>query len=117
MNYAYFPAGFGGAKVSIFFKVSDSEGDIGFGAPNIYVVDSRFPADTTLYTTPNIPLSTSSKGSFTGLFETQIEGGFLLLRGDSLHTETDTLQFIISMNDKAGNRSNSITTTPLILFK
>jgi hypothetical protein len=55
--------------------------------------------------------------SLTALFETQIEGGFLIARKDSpIHYKTDTLFWTISIKDKAGNRSNFIKTSDLILY-
>ena len=115
LSTAYFPSGYGNAKVSIFFNVLDEEGDVGFNEENIYLVDSRSPNDTLKYISPAIP--TNGNASLKALFETQIEGGFLIARKDSpIHYETDTLFWTISLKDKAGNRSNFITTTDLILY-
>ena len=111
----YFPSGYGQAKVSIFFNVFDKEGDIGFNEENIYLVDSRSPNDTQKFVSPNVPANENK--SLTALFETQIEGGFLIARKDSpVHYKTDTLFWTISIKDKAGNRSNFIKTSDLILY-
>jgi hypothetical protein len=115
LSTAYFQSGYGNAKVSIFFNVLDIEGDVGFNEENIYLVDSRTPNDTQRYISPIIP--TSGNTSLKALFETQIEGGFLIARKDSpIHYETDTLFWTIAIKDKAGNRSNFITTSDLILY-
>lgn len=111
----YFPSGLN-AKVSVYFDVVDKEGDVGFNEGNVYFVDSRYPTDTQVYTTPNVPFKNGN--TFKGLFETQIEGGFLIARLDSpIHYLTDTLIWTISLKDKAGNRSNFINSKELILYK
>lgn len=103
-------------KILISFLFEDGDGNIGFGTPNLYLKDSR---DTVIYTynIPNIPDKFNPESGLKGIIQVQFEAAFLLLRSDTAHVETDTLTWDIYMKDKAGNKSNTITTSSLILTK
>lgn len=109
----YFPAGNGNVNLGLYFYVNDIEGDIGFNESNIYLVDSRYPTDTQKYVTPNIPAGNNTNKAFVELL---LDGGFILLRNDSIHVKNDTLFYTLSMKDKAGNQSNFINTPSIFLY-
>lgn len=99
-------------QINILFE--DGDGNIGFGTNNLFLKDSR---DTGYipYMIPQIPDKFDPESGLKGIIQINYEAAFLLLRTDSLHLLTDTLTWDIYMLDKAGNKSNTITTTPLIL--
>jgi hypothetical protein len=100
----------------ISFLFEDGDGNIGFGTNNLFLKDSR---DTQWlpYTIPVIPEKFNPDNGLAGVMIVDYEAAFLLLRSDSLHLESDTLTWDIYMKDQAGNVSNTITTSPLILTK
>lgn len=104
------------STVYISFLFEDGDGNIGFGTNNLFLKDSR---DTQWipYMIPNIPDKFNPESGLKGILMVKYPAAFLLLRTDTLHAETDTLTWDIYMKDKAGNTSNTITTTPLILTK
>ncbi len=103
-------------NVNISFLFEDGDGNIGFGTNNLFLKDSR---DTQLipYTIPKIPDKFNPESGLKGVILVQFPAAFLLLRTDTLHLNTDTLTWDIYMKDQAGNVSNTITTTPLVLTK
>lgn len=105
-----------GTTLLITFLFEDGDGNIGFGTNNLFLKDSR---DTQWlpYTIPDIPDKFNPDKGLAGVMQIDYEAAFLLLRSDSLHIESDTLTWDIYMKDEAGNVSNTITTSPLILTK
>ena len=106
----------GNETIVISFRFEDGDGNIGFGTENLFIRDNR---DTlwTPYIIPDIPEKFSPDNGLAGIMTIDYEAAFLLLRSDAAHTESDTLTWDIYMKDEAGNVSNTITTTPLILTK
>ena len=102
--------------VNISFLFEDGDGNIGFGTNNLFFKDSR---DTALipYMIPNIPDKFNPESGLKGVILVQFPAAFLLLRTDTLHKESDTLTWDIYLKDQAGNMSNTITTTQLVLTK
>ena len=102
--------------IYIRFLFEDGDGNIGFGTNNLFLKDSR---DTVFqnYKIPDIPSKFNPEDGLKGSIQVSYEAAFLLLRSDSLHQESDTLTWDIYMKDQAGNESNTITTSPLILIK
>jgi hypothetical protein len=102
--------------IRIRFDFEDGDGNIGFGTNNLFLKDSR---DTVFvpFMIPTIPDKFNPSDGLKGIIEVEYQAAFLLLRSDSLHLESDTLKWEIYMKDKAGNSSNTITTTQLVLIK
>lgn len=102
--------------IYIWFLFEDGDGNIGFDTPNLFMKDNR---DTVWspFTIPVIPEKFNPESGLKGVLQIKYNAAYLLLRQDSLHTEKDTLTFDIYMKDKAGNVSNTITTTPIYLVK
>ncbi len=102
--------------IRIRFDFEDGDGNIGFGTNNLFLKDSR---DTVFvpFMIPTIPDKFNPSAGLKGIIEVEYQAAFLLLRSDSLHLESDTLKWEIYMKDKAGNSSNTITTTQLVLIK
>mgnify|MGYP001176874269 CR=1 FL=1 len=103
-------------SIYINFLFEDGDGNIGFGTNNLFLRDNR---DTVWipYNIPDIPDKFNPESGLNGIIQIDFAAAFLLLRTDTLHALTDTLTWDIYMKDKAGNISNTITTTPLILTK
>ncbi len=102
--------------IYINFYFEDGDGNIGFGTPNLFLKDNR---DTIWapFTIPDIPSKFTPENGLKGVIQLKYNAAFLLLRNDSLHVNSDTLTWDIYMKDAAGNVSNTITTTPLILVQ
>ncbi len=102
--------------IVISFRFEDGDGNIGFGTNNLFLRDNR---DTVWqpYMIPSIPDKFNPESGLAGIITVGYEAAFLLLRTDAAHTETDTLSWDIYLKDEAGNVSNTITSTPLILTK
>lgn len=103
--------------VSVKFEFEDGDGDIGFEQDNVFFIDSRFLSDTIPFRIPIIPDRFNPENGIKGIIQVDYEAAFLLLRPDSLHQNTDTLQWSIFMRDKAGHSSNLIGTSSLIIGK
>ena len=106
----------GSETVLINLLFEDGDGNIGFGTNNLFIKDSRF-TDTLPYAIPDIPDKFNPESGLNGVIQINYEAAFLLLRSDTLHIESDTLTWDIYMKDEAGNVSNTITTSALILTK
>ncbi len=106
----------GDSIVYIQFDFEDGDGNIGFGTNNLFLRDTR---DTVVvpFLIPTIPDKFNPSSGLKGVIQVDYEAAFLLMRTDSAHLETDTMRWEIYMKDKAGNRSNTITTSELILTK
>ncbi len=107
------------------FSFTDGDGDIGFSAEefrqNIFIIDNRTGEQYDAFKAPEIPEQGSSRG---------IEGEITLrlfttccLFPDNIPPcesprdfPTDTLTLDIFIEDRAGNMSNTITTSPIVLF-
>lgn len=105
------------SSVIVKFEFEDGDGDIGYNVNNVFFIDQRFASDTVPFAIPVIPDRFNPDNGITGIIQVEYEAAFLLLRPDSLHAETDTLRWDIFMKDEAGNISNLITTSELILVK
>jgi hypothetical protein len=106
----------GDSIVKIKFDFEDGDGNIGFGSENIFVKDSRDTSQIR-FVIPTIPSKFNPENGLKGIIQIQYEAAFLLLRSDTSHLETDTLHWEIYMKDEAGNVSNIISTSDLILTK
>ncbi len=102
--------------IYINFNFEDGDGNIGFGTPNLFLKDSR---DTVWapFVIPDIPSKFTPENGLKGVIQLKYNAAYLLLRNDSLHVNSDTLTWDIYMKDEAGNVSNTITSTPLVLVK
>lgn len=103
------------STLSIFIGFEDGDGNIGFGTPNLFLRDSR---DTifTPFSIPTIGSQYNPKDGLKGVFEILYPAAFLLTRSDSIHSKTDTLYWDIYMIDEAGNHSDTVQSTDLILY-
>lgn len=101
--------------LSIFIGFEDGDGNIGFGTPNLFLRDSR---DTIFvpFTIPTIGSQYNPKDGLKGVFEILYPAAFLLTRSDSIHLDTDTLHWDIYMIDEAGNHSDTVQSSDLVLF-
>lgn len=112
------------AAVNITFTFNDGDGDLGYDetetAHNIYLKDSRdtTSADTTFgYPFPYIADNMRPKnGSLQGNVVVTLQRPYFSPR-DSLHfaLHGDTLFYKIYVQDKAGHKSNVITTDPIYI--
>ena len=100
----------------ITLSFSDGDGDIGFGTNNLYLKDSR-DSTTIVMEIPEIPGEYNPNLGLKGQFVIEYKAAWLSLRPDTAHLTKDTLQWEIYMVDKAGNKSNTINTDTLFLFK
>lgn len=103
-------------KLYIYIGIQDGDGDIGFGTNNLFFKDLR-DSSTTNFQIPVISEQYNPKDGIEGILGVEYNASFLLLRPDSLHKENDTIVWEIYIKDKKGNKSNTVTTTPLYLFK
>jgi hypothetical protein len=103
-------------NIIIRFEFEDGDGNIGFGTKNLILSDSRFN-DTIPYEIPKIEERYNPSDGLKGIIQVSYSAAFLFLRNDSTHLESDTLYWNIYMKDQAGNQSNIIRTTDLVLFK
>lgn len=105
------------------FHFTDGDADLGnstsSGKHDIFMIDNRFPTDTTQYYFPSIPgnIKDPEKG---------MEGDCIFfvpaailtgLRDTTVHKLRDTTQFSIFIRDIAGHSSNVITTDTLFIVK
>ena len=104
------------STIKIRIEFEDGDGNIGFGTNNLFLSDSRYN-DTIPFMIPDIPEKFNPSNGLKGFIEIEYEAAFLLLRTDSLHVDSDTLYWDIYMKDKAGNASNTIRTSDLILVQ
>lgn len=102
--------------IVIRFDFEDGDGNIGFGKKNLVLRDSRFN-DTIPYEIPTIEERYNPENGLKGIIQVSYSAAFLFLRTDSIHAETDTMKWFIYMRDEAGNVSNTIQSTDLILVK
>lgn len=112
-------------SLSVFFSFTDGDGDLGAtaeeGDRNLFFVDMRTGFEDNTFRLPLIPAEGSSNG---------IEGTARIvlfstcciypMNGPDPCTPSstfplDTVQYQITLVDRAGNRSNEIMTTPIIL--
>lgn len=108
--------------VKLFYSFFDGDGDLGVSetpANNSLIIlkDSRHADDSLLYYMPSIdPAYVDKQKGLEGNSFVRIYASLLTLRSDSVHTNFgDTLTFSMYVLDNAGNKSNVITTPPLIL--
>jgi hypothetical protein len=93
----------------------DKEGDLGTGAfwaaryrLNVFPLPSnQNKADTLNYTLPDFPKRDNG--------EISLELGYASFLKESV-TENDTIYFRIAVTDKAGNKSDTITTEPVVVL-
>ena len=107
------------------FTFTDGDGDIGFEADvfqqNIFVIDNRTGDTYDSFKAPEIPEQGSSRG-IEGEVRLRLFTTCCLFPNNIPPCEspdafpTDTLTLDIFIFDRAENRSNTITTTPIILF-
>ena len=102
--------------IVIRFDFEDGDGNIGFGTKNLILSDSRFN-DTIPYEIPKIEERYNPENGLKGIIQVSYNAAFLFTRTDSIHAERDTMYWNIYMKDQAGNVSNTIRTTDLILVK
>ena len=102
--------------IVIRFDFEDGDGNIGFGTKNLILSDSRYN-DTIPYEIPVIEERYSPENGLKGIIQVSYSAAFLFTRTDSVHLESDTLRWNIYMKDQAGNVSNTIQTSDLILVK
>ncbi|MBL7766648.1 MAG: hypothetical protein JNJ58_11170 [Chitinophagaceae bacterium] len=102
------------STLHIYLNLEDGDGDIGFGTNNLFMKDSR---DTIYipFMIPEVPDDYNPADGVKGVLQIDYDGQFLLKRTDSLHLETDTLFWSIYMKDAAGNVSNVVETSKLVL--
>lgn len=110
------PVKIGTDRLVLKFAFTDGDGDLGEADTSIYVTDIR-PNSlnkpfTYTFNLPNIP----SKGSYK-----QITGNISInmFSNNSCrpgHDTRDTVSYSIYVKDKAGNKSNIITTPPIIFL-
>lgn len=100
----------------VYIKFEDGDGDIGFGTNNLFFIDKR-DTDTVAYEIPAIPDRFEPKRGLSGSLQVEILAAPLILRTDTIHKERDTLVWDIYMKDQAGNMSNMVNSSPLILTK
>lgn len=107
------------------FSFTDGDGDIGFEAEvfdqNIFIIDNRTGDSYDAFKAPVIPEQGSSKG-IEGTVTLRLFTTCCLFPDGTPPCEsprdfpTDTLTLDISIKDRAGNFSNQVTTTPIVLF-
>lgn len=109
--------------VRISFHFTDGDADLGndpnSGKKDIFVIDTRFPDDTFGYYFPPIPdqFKDPEKG-LEGDCDFYIPAALLPgLRDTTIHKLRDTTAFNIFIKDVAGNASNLITTSRLLIHK
>ena len=104
----------GSTTVTLYFE--DGDGDIGYGLYNLYLKDSRDSSIVKMMI-PTVPAEYAPEKGLKGFITFDYLAALLTMRPDTAHLHTDTLHWEIYMLDKAGNRSNTVNTDPLILFK
>lgn len=104
------------STILIRFEIEDGDGNVGFGTKNLFLSDSRFN-DTLPYEIPKIPENYNPSNGIKGIIQLEYNAAFLFLRTDSAHSSLDTLHWQLYLKDQAGNMSNIIQTTELVLFK
>jgi hypothetical protein len=105
--------------VFISMSFEDKNGDVGVGTStsdyDLFLIDSRDSSQIG-YRIPQLPSETNEeKPGLKGTIILAVEAFGLILREDSLHTETDTLSWKIYIKDLAGHTSNTITTPEVVL--
>jgi hypothetical protein len=109
--------------VYIGFHFTDGDADLG-NDPNtlkrdIFMIDNRFPNDTTSFYFPSIPgeIKDPEKG-MEGDCDFFVPAAFIQgLRDTVVHKHHDTTTFNIFIKDIAGHVSNIITTDTLIIYQ
>ena len=110
------PVKIGTDSLKLKFSFTDGDGDLGQAGTSIYVTDIR-PNNLNkpyiyTYNLPNIP----SKGSYkqiTGSISINMYSNNSCRPG---HDTRDTVSYAIYVKDKAGHKSNTITTPPIIFL-
>ena len=110
-------AGSSADTVIIGFRLEDGDADIRTDGQtaNLFISNTR---DTNKYEYPLPKIGDEFKDATTGLRAScvvRIPAAFLLLRDTSM--VKDSLQFKLSIEDEAGNRSNEIITPQIYLLK
>lgn len=109
--------------VKLRFGFTDGDGDLGndpaTGQYDVFLKDTRDTMFSTLrFFFPPIP--DGARDPIKGLEGTgsiAIQGIYITTRTDTLHKlHGDTLQYRMWVKDRAGNTSDTITTTPLIVL-
>lgn len=110
------PVKIGTDSLKLKFLFTDGDGDLGLADTSIFITDIRPNNTNTPFTytfnLPNIP----SKGSYkqiTGNISVNMFSNNSCRPG---HDTRDTVSYSIYVKDKAGNRSNTITTPPIIFI-
>lgn len=102
--------------IRIRLDFEDGDGNIGFNTPNLFFKDNRDTAWVP-FIIPDIPEKFNPSAGLKGIFQIDYDAAFLLIRVDSLNRDRDTLTWDIYMMDKAGNKSNIVTTDTLYLTR
>jgi len=107
------------------FTFTDGDGDIGFDETtieqNIFIIDNRTGDQYEAFKAPTIPEQGASKG-ISGDVTVRLFTTCCLFPDNIPPCEsprqfpTDTLTLDIFIVDREGNESNTITTTPIVLF-
>lgn len=111
------------SRGSLYFSFTDGDADLGndpaSGKQDLYLKDLRFPnADFKGNLLPDIDkaLMDPTKG-VAGTIRFDVPLDLLLPRNDSpAHFETDTIVYEAYLMDKAGNTSNHVITSPIIVY-
>ena len=106
-------------QIAVQFGFSDGDGDIGYNendsTQNIFFVDKRFDSVTLRFQFPEITEENNPEQGVKGKFQVALNAGFLNKRADTAHIDFDTIVWEVYIVDQAGNRSNIVETSPLIL--
>lgn len=106
----------------ISLKIADNNADLGndenTGIPDVIMIDSRhtgLPEDTLRLYLPPIPNDIKDAGKgISGRGDIILSAGFYFFTRDS-HPNGDTLHFDIQVLDRAGHRSNIVTTPDIYI--